>query len=70
MTHPPDLVEIVCARCGTISTAYLRPNLDHEPEPWQGGEGVAFPVCPECGAEPGNRLLEPSVLGAHPSEDG
>lgn len=71
MTRPPDLVEIVCSRCGTVYTTYLRPTVDRELEsgPW-GEEGVspATAACPECGAALGHDdALEPHPVGPHPS---
>jgi hypothetical protein len=69
MTQQPDLVEVVCVRCGTVCTAYLHQTSDHRPESWRGEEGDApVGVCPECGA----RLSEDEevafdVLGAHPA---
>ncbi len=69
MTRQPDLVEVVCVRCGTVCTAYLQESADHAPDRWSAeGEGLVATVCPECGAalrEGG--LLQPDVLGAHPS---
>jgi len=69
MTRQPDLVEVVCVRCGTVCTAYLQDSTDHAPDRWSAeGEGLVATVCPECGAalrEGG--LLQPDVLGAHPS---
>ena len=69
MTHPPDLVEVVCERCGTVCTAYLQQAVDHEPEHWCADGGGPEPaLCPECGA-----VLEADgapglhVLGAHPA---
>jgi len=68
MTRPLDLVETVCARCGTICTAYLQPATDHEPGQWGvESEGFEPAVCPECGAElVGRGTPEPHALGAHP----
>ena len=69
MTRQPDLVEVVCVRCGTVCTAYLQESADHAPDRWGAeGEGLAVTVCPECGAALGaDGLLQPDVLGAHPS---
>jgi len=69
MTRPPDLVEVVCARCGTVFTTYLRPTVDRELEPWSDESGrPAMAACPECGAELGHDdALEPHVVGPHPS---
>jgi hypothetical protein len=55
VTLPPELVEVVCSRCGTVTTAYLQPPVAHEPEPWnrEGGRPVSA-VCPECGTELGH----------------
>ena len=69
MTRQPELVEVVCVRCGTVCTAYLQESVDHAPDRWSAeGEELAATVCPECGAAlRADGLLQPDVLGAHPS---
>jgi hypothetical protein len=69
MTRPPDLVEAVCARCGTVYTTYFRPTVNRELEPWSDEGGSVTPAaCPECGAALGHDdALEPHVIGPHPS---
>jgi hypothetical protein len=67
MTHPPDHVEVVCSRCGTVFTASLQPHSDHEPEGVPEGSGVREPTaCPECGTVPqdGDRLQPVSRVSA------
>lgn len=69
MTQQPDLVEVVCVRCGTVCTAYLYPTADHGPESQRGEEGEATTgVCPECGARlSGDEEIAFDVLGSHPA---
>ncbi len=72
MTRPPDLVEVVCPRCGTVYTTELRPTVDHEPESWNDDSGApGTPTCPECGAATGReQAREPHVVGPHPARRG
>jgi len=69
MTRQPELVEVVCVRCGTVCTAYLHESADHAPDRWSAdGEELVATICPECGAAlDADALLQPNVLGAHPS---
>ncbi len=71
MTHPPELVEVVCSRCGTVTTAYLQPAVARELEPWnREGGGPVRAACPECGAQLGHGGgLEPHVVSP-PSSQG
>ena len=69
MTRQPDLVEVVCVRCGTVCTAYLQESADHAPDRWSAeGEGLAVDRLPGVrGRARADGLLQPDVLGAHPS---
>lgn len=71
VTHPPELVEVVCSRCGTVTTAFLQPSVDRELEPWnREGGGPVRATCPECGAELGrDGGLEPHDMSP-PSSPG
>jgi len=69
MTHPPELVEMVCARCGTVFTTYRTPVAVHDLEPWSGRAADASMTCPECGARAGANDVIQGQIGPHPSRD-
>ena len=66
MTHQPELVEAVCACCGTVYTTLYRPRLRLEIEPWteEKIEQDTTVTCPECGHED---ALETLIVGPHPA---
>jgi DNA-directed RNA polymerase subunit RPC12/RpoP len=68
MTRQPELVEAVCARCGTVYTTFYRPRLELELEPWteEKIEQAATAACPECGSQDS---LETLIVGPHPARD-
>lgn len=70
LTRPPEPVEVVCPRCGTVYTTELREVVDHDPES-VGAAGAATPACPECGVAYGHEhAFGPHVVGPHPARRG
>ena len=67
MTRQPELVEAVCARCGTVYTTFYRPQLGLELEPWTGEEieQATAAACPECGNQDSFERLTVGPLAAH-----